>query len=90
MEHADRLQLHRGDNVPTRGVLDQRGEALSMFEVPAEAEAESLGTLQAQERPEAEGPEPPPERQTPVPVLDHGAVQRRPQVARAGRHHRDQ
>ena len=88
-EH-DGLQADRGQDPPAGGRFDLPGKPAGVVQVPAQPGPDGLDPVQPQVEPQLERAEPAAERDAPVLVLGHLAVDGGPEVGRVRRHDPDQ
>ncbi len=90
MDDAQRLQRNRSGQLPTVGLGHGRGQPLGVGQVATEALLQRFDPVEPQLEEDLQSPEPSPEGDAPVPVLDNIAVGTGPQIAGVGGHDLDQ
>ncbi len=90
MANAQRLQLHRRQQLPLRRRADLPGQPLGIVQVTPQPCLQRLYPLAAQHEPQLQRAEPAAQRDTPVTQVLDLAIHRRLQVAGVGAHDPDQ
>src|SRR5262249_43996182 len=90
MTDADRLKGHRGEHPPAGGGSDLFGQPPGILQIATEPGLQATDPLGTEQAPQLQGPEPPPQRDAPVPEVLPPPVRRGSQVTRLGGHHPDE